>query len=325
MGPSATPRPWASSSAKSISTFPTGTQYLYSNSGYFLLSQIVKRVSGKSLRDFAAENIFRPLEMTTAEFRDDHTALIKNRAYGYSARGAGFRLDNPNFDVVGAGGLFLTVRDFLRWDQNFYDARVGGRDFVTQLQTPGRLNDGSPISPTPYAFGLLISQFEGVDLVSHDGAYGGFRAAVLRFPQQHLSIVCLGNLSSLQPGPLARQVARLYLKPAPAPTLPAGTAPTAGKKASAPKPAYSLPAEKIPEYAGDFFSEELQATYRIEISSGQLVLHGGRSLVVRLTATGPDAFTLTGVDLAFKRDSAGKIAGFALNAGRVRGIDFVLR
>src|SRR5256885_4555346 len=54
--------------------FAPGTDWLYSNTGYFLLSTIVQRVSGKSLRDFAAENIFAPLEMTHTQYRDDHAA-----------------------------------------------------------------------------------------------------------------------------------------------------------------------------------------------------------------------------------------------------------
>src|SRR5262249_27654216 len=56
-------------------TFPAGTDWQYSNSGYFLLSVIVKRVSGRTLKDFVAENVFRPLGMMHTQFRNDHTEL----------------------------------------------------------------------------------------------------------------------------------------------------------------------------------------------------------------------------------------------------------
>ena len=63
--------------------FKTGDEYLYSNSGYFLLSVIVKRVTGKSMRVYAEENIFKPLRMMNTHFHDDHTMVVKNRAAGY--------------------------------------------------------------------------------------------------------------------------------------------------------------------------------------------------------------------------------------------------
>jgi CubicO group peptidase (beta-lactamase class C family) len=53
--------------------FAPGSEWQYSNSGYLLLSLIVKRVSGKSLKEFAAENIFQPLGMAHTQHRDDHT------------------------------------------------------------------------------------------------------------------------------------------------------------------------------------------------------------------------------------------------------------
>ena len=129
--------------------FPPGTEHLYSNSGYFLLSVIVKRVSGKSLRQFAAENIFQPLGMSSAQFRDDHTLPIKNRADGYApgVGGNGFRISNPNFDVVGAGGVYITIRDFLAWAENFYAPKIGDRTWLDLLQTPGKLSSGAPLLP----------------------------------------------------------------------------------------------------------------------------------------------------------------------------------
>src|SRR4029077_12351485 len=60
--------------------FEPGSEWLYSNTGFFLLSVIVKRVSGKTLAAFAAENIFQPLGMTHTMYRDSHTQLVSNRA-----------------------------------------------------------------------------------------------------------------------------------------------------------------------------------------------------------------------------------------------------
>jgi CubicO group peptidase (beta-lactamase class C family) len=70
--------------------FKPGEEYLYSNSNYFLLAQIVKRASGKSLREFAETNIFKPLGMVNTGFQNDGTEVIRNRATGYSSRNGGW-------------------------------------------------------------------------------------------------------------------------------------------------------------------------------------------------------------------------------------------
>src|SRR5687767_11095129 len=72
--------------------FEPGTRHLYSNTGYVLLSILVQRVSGKSLREFSDEAMFGPLGMTNSHFRDDHTTLVKNRAFAYSPRGSNWQI-----------------------------------------------------------------------------------------------------------------------------------------------------------------------------------------------------------------------------------------
>src|SRR5262249_16859065 len=63
--------------------FSPGSEWKYTGSGYLLLSVIVKRLTGKTLKDFTAENIFQPLGMSHSQFRNDHTSLIPNRALAY--------------------------------------------------------------------------------------------------------------------------------------------------------------------------------------------------------------------------------------------------
>jgi CubicO group peptidase (beta-lactamase class C family) len=108
--------------------FTPGSQYLYSNSGFFLLSVIVKRVSGKTLKDFAAENIFTPLGMTHTQYRDEHRALIPERAMAYdqNEKKDGYVMNVSYFEQTGDGAVHTSVQDLLKWDENFYSAQVGG-------------------------------------------------------------------------------------------------------------------------------------------------------------------------------------------------------
>ena len=120
--------------------FEPGSEFLYSNTGYTLLAEVVSRVSGQSLREFAAARIFAPLGMTRTSFLDDHTAIVRNRAYSYvQGDDGGYRVGIPNVDTVGPTGLQTTVEDLARWDRNFYTAEVGGRAVLDDLHRFGEL------------------------------------------------------------------------------------------------------------------------------------------------------------------------------------------
>jgi CubicO group peptidase (beta-lactamase class C family) len=189
--------------------FDPGAEYLYSNTGFTLLGAIVQRVSGQSLREFAEARIFAPLGMTRTHFHDDHTMIVRGRTSAYQPRAdGGFRISIPVFDTDGATSLFTTVGDLLRWEQNFVDAKVGGRTLIEQAQVSGRLNDGSD---TGYGWGLALGRYRGVRAVGHSGADAGYRADVVRFPDHDLAIATFCNLSTTNPTDLTRQVADVLL------------------------------------------------------------------------------------------------------------------
>ena len=125
--------------------FEPGDQYLYSNSGYFLLNVIVERASGQTLRDYAAEHIFGPLGMQHSHFHDDYQHLIDNRASSYFEAEGGYAAFLSTFDRVGSGGVYSSVEDLFLWDQNFYHYRVGGEEVFETLHQRGVLNGGREI------------------------------------------------------------------------------------------------------------------------------------------------------------------------------------
>jgi CubicO group peptidase (beta-lactamase class C family) len=111
--------------------FLPGDAFRYSNSGYRLLGLIVKRVTGQSLRTYADERIFRPLGMVHTHFHDDAGQIVKHRVAGYALTGDGklvTRADKNEF--VGDSGVMSTVDDFLLWDQNLYQDRLGKPGFL---------------------------------------------------------------------------------------------------------------------------------------------------------------------------------------------------
>jgi len=172
--------------------FPPGQQFLYSDTNYFLLALVVQRASGQSLREFAQERIFGPLGMRSTHFHDDHTMIVPRRATGHAPRdGGGFAIDMSNFEELGDGSVMTSVADMLRWDGNFRDARVGGREAIALLQAPGMRSDGSS---TPYAMGLIRDRYRGRDRVQHTGEWVGYRAGFARFAPEDLSVALLCNM-----------------------------------------------------------------------------------------------------------------------------------
>ncbi len=188
--------------------FRPGTAWAYSNTGYTLLALVVERVTGQSLRAYADAALFQPLGMAATQFHDNHSEVVRDRAYAYVPKGDRFEINIPNFDTVGATSLFTTVEDLARWVTNFFEPRIADRDFFSQLCTPGALATGQRLN---YAFGLAQGDFHGLRMVGHSGGDAGYRSRITWFPEQHLAVIVLCNLSTMRPEHLALQVATLCL------------------------------------------------------------------------------------------------------------------
>lgn len=274
--------------------FEPGAEFLYSNSGYFLLSQIVKRVTGESMRFYAENRIFKPLGMNSTHFHDDHTEIVVNRAAGYARRReGGFQLSMTTLDMIGDGGVFTTIDDLLLWDLNFYDNRLGERrgELIEKMITPGRLNTGES---TGYAFGLNVSDYKGIEMISHSGGFVGFRADMIRFPEQKLSVVVLANLGVINPSLLTRRVADLYLSEKF--RIPEE------KEESGPEPEFiTLPPEELEAKTGDYYHEASQDFMSINLRNDRLQARSDRlSFIVRPVSQTRFLSVGSPVDLVFE-------------------------
>jgi CubicO group peptidase (beta-lactamase class C family) len=113
-----------------------GAEFVYSNSNYFLLSVVVQRTTHKTLAEFAADNIFKPLGMTHTLFYDSNKIVVPGRVAAYDNGSNGkFLVDwSTAFDIVGSGGLMSTVDDLLLWDGNSYANKLGKGALVKVLE-----------------------------------------------------------------------------------------------------------------------------------------------------------------------------------------------
>lgn len=385
--------------------FPPGTEHAYSNSNYILLAAIVKKVSGRSLPEFAEENIFKPLGMVNTHYYPDLFVVVKNRAVGYTPRGATFVPVRTNNGTIGAGGVLTTVNDLLLWDRNFYQNKLGSGDrkLIDLLLSGDTLSDGTQLR---YAFGLFHYKYKGLNAIGHDGGFFGFKTSMNRFSDQRFTVICLCNSGNAPMDVLADQVADIYLadqfKHVPTTNAPPVVAPlqlstreleaftgvywnpiteglwmlsvkdgkltdpgaggsilepigkdhfrVAGqaieivfeRQADDKRPvamfkiqgsgkpqrylavaAVAPSVKQLAEFAGSYFSEDIQATYRFVIESGELRLQRQRARSISLTPTFADNFWNDQFGyIRFTRNAQGKVDGLLLTGGWIRRFPF---
>ena len=390
--------------------YEPGARYLYTNSGWILAAQIVYRLTGKTLAQFAEERIFGPLGMHDTRYLADVATIIPNGAEGYAPRpGGGFRVASSTYDgaIMGAGAVHTSVEDFGVWLNNYDVATVGSRDIIETMTTPTKLNDGGPATSGPnmaYAVGLTVGTLRGLRVVAHGGSWAGYRGHFLRFPDQHFAVATFYNLTTSGPDSLARKVAGIYLGDRMQPDsdaawiaaldgAPPANLPASGFRALAgvwrnvergevrrtrlvgdtlfslggertrlvpleggrfraasgteirfegdePAPSRmivrttgetvtftradtaALTPAQLAEYAGNYRSDEAEATHTWKVEKGQLVLYINNRRVGVLDPTYKDGFTGSGTVIDVQRDVKGRIAGFVLESGRVRHLRF---
>ncbi len=275
--------------------FEPGAEYLYSNSGYTLLAEILERVTGQSFREWTTEHMFVPLGMRDSHFRDDHGEVIPDLAQSYVTDGDAYRRQAVNYGSVGASGLYTTARDLAIWARNFETTQVGSQRVHELVHEQGVLNSRDTLA---YAFGQSVSQYKGHRRVSHSGSHRGYRAHLARFPEERLAVIVLSNLEEFNPSGIAMQVADAFLDPLP-----------------------------LADYPGTYYSAELESIYKVVQMNGKLRLQHNRHPEVALTASEPDVFTSDAwyLDTVTFLRKDGRITGFKASNSRMRDVWFERR
>ena len=140
--------------------FDPGNQYMYSNSGYFLLGEIVHTVTGKTLRQFTDSAVFKPLGMNNTHFHDDYIEIVPNRAYPYPQAD---KMGIVNSSAVGAKGLFTNIDDMSKWAMNFLNSKSPDYPIIEQMMQSGKLNSGKEIEVgVGIGAGIEMGDFRGM-------------------------------------------------------------------------------------------------------------------------------------------------------------------
>ena len=274
--------------------FQPGEGWSYSNSGYILLTAIVEKASGKSYADFVAETLFQPLGMADSGY-DSHAAVLPRRASGYAPTARGIvNADYIDMSIPqGAGALYSTTRDLLKWEQGLFGGRLLTPASLALLTTPVR---------NQYAFGLAVTQAGGNTTIAHSGGIEGFNTHMAWDPDRRMTVIVLGNLN----GPGSDQVAGSLM------ALARGETVTLASE----RQAVAVAPEVLRSYEGVY---ELAPTFAITISvvDGKLMAQATGQDAFELHPESENRFFLTVVDaqITFTRDDAGAVDGLILHQG----------
>jgi CubicO group peptidase (beta-lactamase class C family) len=183
--------------------FEPGTQYRYSNTGYAMLAVLIENFSGKSFADFLEENIFEPLGMNGTVAYQRGISTVSNRAFGYTVADGqvSFSDQSSTSAVLGDGGIYTSVLDYLKWDRALYTENLLSAVLLKEMWTAG-LGD--------YGLGWRVDVVDGHRRLHHDGSTSGFRNYVIRYPDDHLTVLVLTNRRGPAVKSLAENVAALF-------------------------------------------------------------------------------------------------------------------
>lgn len=265
--------------------FDPGEEYVYCNTGFTLLAEVVSRMSEMSFAEFTKRNIFDPLQMNNTLFYDDHEKIVKNRAYSYNSDSGGYKKSVLNYANVGATSLFTTVEDLSLWTMNFSNPTIGDSTLVNKMNTLAILNNGKTFGG---ALGQFVGEYRGYNEIQHGGADAGYRSYLTRFPDENFAVVVFSNSAEFNASRMAHKVVDIYLKDEMEPK-------NEEVKAESSSEVVAVDENVLSTYVGDF---ELQPGFFITISSNdtQLFAQATGQPEVALTPISTTEYKVDGVE-----------------------------
>jgi D-alanyl-D-alanine carboxypeptidase len=179
-----------------------GAKFSYDNTGYVILGGVVAKASGQSLGAVLKARVFAPLGMAHTGFVSDE--VLPRRASGYTRDGDRWLNAGWMSNVIesGAGAIYSTLDDLLKWDRALYDATILRPDALKQMFTD--YGHG-------FGFGYVIDVKDGHRVWWHNGHIDGFSAILARYPDDRLTVIILSNDDAAPVEKLSHDLAALYL------------------------------------------------------------------------------------------------------------------
>lgn len=282
--------------------FTPGSKNQYSSTDYFLIAEAVRRVTGRPLRDWAWDNIFKPLKMTRTLFRDNCREIIENRAYSYNYSGRdGYLKGADNLSITGSHNLFATIEDLTRWMQNLDTGQTGGRPVIAKMTSPAALRNGQPGT---FGYAFQTGEYKGLKRAFLEGQWGGFISSFQYFPEERLSVAILTNwdYNFHQPSYFLPEILETFLAGKIKPDQPVAAPPE--KEAEV-----KIEPSRLEQYAGHYrLSGRERYTFATE--DGQLKIEAGGSRYPFTPRSETEFFLkVASITVIFQKEADGRVTG----------------
>lgn len=187
--------------------FKPGSAMIYSNSGFFMLYEIIEQIEGATFSEVLRKRITGPLGMchTSLMLRDG--SVMKRLAAHYTKRAEGWAHLGWGIEEDGGGGIVSTLDDMVAWQQNLIDPKVGTAEMYQRMATPCVFDNGATGF---YGLGLVTDVYRGRRAVGHGGGVAGGRSESMRFIDDGLGIVIIANNDQIAAFAVARRIADIY-------------------------------------------------------------------------------------------------------------------
>lgn len=192
--------------------FSPGTQYEYSNSGYFLLALIVEKVSGQKFPDFIRESVMAPLEMKSSYVVSEKKYESPLLAVPYEKENKKFKAllfgKSPLDLIYGDGGVITNLEDMAKWHQAWTSETLVSNKTLKKALKPTTLKTGK-ISPYGFGIDLDTEEFDTL-VIGHDGSWSGWNACFYHCPENKITTVILSNQDPFEASELATSILGLF-------------------------------------------------------------------------------------------------------------------
>ena len=193
--------------------FPTGEGWQYSNLGYFILADIIRKTSGYSFEAYT-NSFFRVIGLEHTCTTNRSTGAPTARSYSYNDETGATRAwrgvgkEPVHTAVMRPSGAFSsTIRDLIRWDSiQRHSDLLTPQDWARMWQDTVR----SAVKPGGrviwYGYGWGVSKNRNGTLLTHTGVAVGFKSAYWHGIDENLSIIVLTNTSQAEPSIIVRRI-----------------------------------------------------------------------------------------------------------------------
>ena len=267
--------------------FESGSAFTYSNDGYTLLGELVKRITKQPFKTWVKENIFDPLQMQSSFVRDSPETVIENRAISYGSNMAEDKFHRLSFDFHAPGGCAVrsSIEDLVKWVNYLNQGYHTEESLFKRINQVDLLNDGES---QDYAYGNWITDFKGLKRFSHLGLSAGFRTSIARFPEENLSFIYLSNDGDFRNYYISRKIYELFLSSKTSQKSDKFSGIETLKLSN--KISKTIQSFDLNNYQGNYFAKQINTPYSFEVIQDTLFAISAAYRRIPLTAVGIDTF-----------------------------------